>query len=153
MIAELSDGLDMSRVHFLGSVDHDTFIDCLSISTAHVYLTYPFILSWSLLDAMACECLVIGSDTAPVREVIAHAHTGLLTDFFGHQGLAALLLDVLAEPERFVHVRREARRTVLRDFDRHRTCRPAWLRLIEQALASRDRLHAASTPAPRLVDG
>ena len=67
---EVVSNLDLSRVHFVGSLDRGSYLNLLQVSSAHVYLTYPFVLSWSLLDAMATECEIVASDTAPVREVI-----------------------------------------------------------------------------------
>lgn len=64
----------------------------------HIYLTVPFVLSWSLLDALACQCSVLASDTAPVREVIRHGETGLLAGFFDIEGMARLALQVLKDP-------------------------------------------------------
>jgi glycosyltransferase involved in cell wall biosynthesis len=99
-------------------------------------MTYPFVLSWSLLDAMACECLLVGSDTAPVRDVIRHGENGLLFDFFDHQGLADQLTEICRAPKSFAHLRPAARRTVIEQYDRDTVCLPAWLKLIDDTLAA-----------------
>ncbi|MDP3844762.1 MAG: glycosyltransferase family 4 protein [Oxalobacteraceae bacterium] len=93
--------VDLNRVHFLGKVPYATYKKVLQVSAVHIYLTYPFVLSWSLLEAMASGCLIIGSDTAPVREVIEEGENGLLVDFFDAQGIASKVIQVLtaaAEP-------------------------------------------------------
>ena len=80
--------IDPNRVHFLGKLPYEEYLSVLQISSAHVYLTVPFVLSWSMLEAMSIGCLVIGSDTAPVREVITHKENGLLVDFFTPSAIA-----------------------------------------------------------------
>jgi len=105
--------LDPSRIHFLGRVPYPTYQRVLQVSAAHVYLTYPFVLSWSLLEAMASGCLVIGSDTAPVREVIEHGRNGLLVDFFDVEGIAESLQTILAGSSKYTDLRELARATVL----------------------------------------
>lgn len=132
MLRELGDRLDRSRVHFTGKVPYDSLLKLLSMSSAHVYMTYPFVLSWSLLDAMACECLLIGSDTEPVRDVVRHGENGLLFDFFDHEGLAELLVEVCRNQQSYGHLRKAARQTVLDHYDRANVCLPAWLKLIEE---------------------
>ena len=111
--------IDLGRVHFLGRVDYALFRKVLQVSAAHVYLTYPFVLSWSLLEAMAAECLVIGSNTAPVREVIDGAN-GLLVDFFDRQSLVEQVVAALARPERFRAHRKRARETVEASYGKDR---------------------------------
>jgi glycosyltransferase involved in cell wall biosynthesis len=93
--------VDLNRVHFFGKVPYETYQKVLQVSAAHVYLTYPFVLSWSLLEAMASGCLIIGSDTAPVREVIRDGHNGLLVDFFDSAKLSETLITALNKKSGF----------------------------------------------------
>ena len=130
ILAEIKDRLGTGRVHFTGRLPYDQMLAALSISTAHVYYTYPFVLSWSLLEAMASECLIIGSDTAPVRDAVEHGANGLLFDFFDVRALSDALIRACRSPEAYAPLRRAARETVLARFDRNRLCRPAWLRLL-----------------------
>jgi glycosyltransferase involved in cell wall biosynthesis len=90
--------LDPARTHFMGRVPRAQFVRILQVSAAHVYLTYPFVLSWSLLEAMACGAPIVASDTAPVREVISDGSTGRLVDFFDPAALSRAVLDTLADP-------------------------------------------------------
>jgi glycosyltransferase involved in cell wall biosynthesis len=92
---------DLSRFRFLGTVPAPQLAEILSLSDLHIYLTVPFVLSWSLLNALACECTVLASDTAPVREVIRHEENGFLADFFDVEGLATRALAVLKDPEAY----------------------------------------------------
>lgn len=103
--------IDSRRVHFLGKLPYASYRKVLQVSAAHVYLTYPFVLSWSMLEAMACGCLLIGSDTAPVREVLRHTENGYLVDFFDPQAIAAQVLDALHQPQRQQALRHAARQT------------------------------------------
>ena len=93
--AEVADRIDAARVHFLGRLDRDDYLRALQVSSAHIYLTYPFVLSWSVVEAMSAGCLVIGSDTAPVREII-DGDNGLLTPFFDSDAVAAQTIRRLA---------------------------------------------------------
>jgi glycosyltransferase involved in cell wall biosynthesis len=95
------DDYDLSRFIFTGQVSEDQLVDILSLSDLHVYLTVPFVLSWSLMDALACGCTVLASDTPPVREMIRHEENGLLADFFDVDGLTRQALRVLEDPEQF----------------------------------------------------
>lgn len=132
-LSEVAPALDMQRVHFVGRLPHPVLTQLMQVSAAHVYLTYPFVLSWSLLEAMSVGCLVVGSDTAPVREVIEHQRNGLLTDFFDVQALAQTVADALARREELAALRSAARQTVVQRFDLFAHCLPAQLALMEQA--------------------
>ena len=103
--------VDLNRVHFLGRVPYATYQRVLKISAAHVYLTYPFVLSWSMLEAMASECLVIGSRTAPVEEVLRHGENGLLVNFFDPVEIAGSVLSALGAPQQYKELRQAARDT------------------------------------------
>lgn len=142
LLAELRGRFDASRVHFVGQTHYKLLIDILSVSAAHIYLTYPFVLSWSLLDAMACECLVIGSDTAPVRDVIRPGVNGLLVDFFDTNRLADQIVEVCRKPQAYAPLRTAARRTVVSGYDRETKCLPAWLNLIDEVLQDTHALRA-----------
>ena len=133
MLKELSDSLDLSRVHFLGRVPYLTFLSVLQISRAHVYLTYPFVLSWSMLEALSAGCLVIGSRTAPVEEVLRHRENGLRVDFFDTAGIADAVVDALANPEAYRAIRERARRSVIEGYDLHTLALPAQLKLVREA--------------------
>ena len=100
--------IDPARTHFLGRVPYATYLQVLQVSAAHVYLTYPFVLSWSMLEAMACGALVIGSDTAPVREVVDDGHNGLLAPFFDVEAICGKVCEALTQPNKFAPLRRHA---------------------------------------------
>jgi glycosyltransferase involved in cell wall biosynthesis len=108
--------IPQESIVFPGVVPHSVLRQLFQISAAHLYLTYPFVLSWSVLEAMACGALVIGSDTAPVREVIKTGQNGLLVPFFDTDALAEAILGVLKAPARHFGMRAAARRTVERRF-------------------------------------
>jgi glycosyltransferase involved in cell wall biosynthesis len=131
MLDELGARLDQDRVHFVGQIPHDRMIDIFSIGAAHVYYTYPFVLSWSLIEAMACECLILGSDTAPVRDAIEHGRTGLLLPFFDVDALSKAMIAAVRDGEALAPMRAAARATALERFDR-RTGMAVWLELIDQ---------------------
>jgi glycosyltransferase involved in cell wall biosynthesis len=128
---EIGDKVDWSRVHFVGKLPYAQYLKILQVSAAHVYLTYPFVLSWSMLEAMAAGCLVIGSATAPVQEVIHNGENGLLVDFFNPEEVATRVAEVLAKPEAYAALRLAARETVVRNYDLHTRCLPQWVRLVQ----------------------
>lgn len=137
MLAELKGRLDLGRIHFIGRVPHEVMIDALSISWAHVYYTYPFVLSWSLLEAMACECLVIASDTAPLHDAITNGRDGILLDFFDVGALSDALIGATHAPGAFQQMRKRARETVLEKFDIAKSGARGWVDLVEQIAAEK----------------
>jgi glycosyltransferase involved in cell wall biosynthesis len=109
--------LPEDRVHFVGSLPYGEYVKLIKCTHAHVYLTRPFVLSWSMLEAMSCEGLVIASDTAPVQEVITNGINGLLVDFFRPDQLAQTISNVLDRPNDFAQMRKKARETVVAKYD------------------------------------
>lgn len=132
LLRELDGRLDRSRVHFLGPLPYARYLSALRISRAHVYLSYPFVLSWSLIEAMSLGAPLIASDTAPVREVIDDGVEGRLVDFFDREALVDAITQALAQPDDWRARRQAARARAQRDFDLHRVCLPAQRRLLEQ---------------------
>jgi len=130
LLRELDGRIDLSRVSFTGRIPYERYLELLRRSSVHVYLTYPFVLSWSLLEAMSAGCLVVGSRTAPVEEVIRDGENGLLVDFFDRDALAARIDGALSG--RFDALRTKARQTVVEGFDLQQVCLPAQRRLVAQ---------------------
>jgi len=130
MLREVGDRLDLSRIAFLGRIPYESYRRLLQVSRVHAYLTYPFVLSWSMLEALAAECLVIGSATPPVKEVLRHGENGLLVDFFDIEGWARVIAKALADPAAFQPLRKAARAGVVRDYDLDTVCLPRQLKLI-----------------------
>ncbi|HEX2824855.1 MAG TPA: glycosyltransferase [Burkholderiales bacterium] len=128
LLGEPGGRIDTSRVHFPGWLPYPALRSVYRVSSAHVYLTYPFILSWSVLEAMACGCAVVGSTTAPVEEVIAHGDNGRLVDFFDSSMLAEEIASVLQTDTSAM--RRRARETVVDRYDLTRICLPAQRRAL-----------------------
>lgn len=117
MLAEVGARLDASRVHFLGRLPYDQYLRVLQLSSVHVYLTYPFVLSWSMLEAMATGAVVVGSRTAPVEEIIDDGVNGYLVDFFSHQALADAVCRACSARESLDPMRRAAMMTVAQRFN------------------------------------
>src|SRR5215510_4921422 len=136
LLAELEGRLDLRRVHFLGRLPYEQYLTVLQISTVHVYLTYPFVLSWSLLEAMSAGCLVVGSRTPPVEEVVRDHENGELVDFFDVDGLADRVAAASAQQTDDVNnrMRSAARETVVRRYDAGAVCLPAYLGLLQSLL-------------------
>ena len=133
---EVADQIDRSRLHFTGWLPYGEYLKALQVSSAHIYLTYPFVLSWSLIEALSCGCLIIASDTPPVREVI-NEENGILVPFFQPDKLAETVIDALAKPRSFQAMRKQARRTAVEQFDLKRVCLPKMVALIHKMADSR----------------
>ncbi|MDU8912920.1 glycosyltransferase [Aestuariicoccus sp. MJ-SS9] len=118
---------DWKRVHYLGRVPYDRFLSMMQVSRVHVYLTYPFVLSWSLLEAMSAECAILASDTAPVKEALTEDETGRMVDFFDHAGLVDRLCDLLDDPEARARLGKAARAHVRAHYDLQSVCLPKHL--------------------------
>jgi glycosyltransferase involved in cell wall biosynthesis len=130
---EVKAELDMERVHFLGNVPYPDFLQMLQLSTVHAYLTYPFVLSWSLLEAMSSGCAIVASDTTPVREAIAHNKTGRLVDFFDVAGLANNVIALCGDRTERDRLGQAAREFALSQYDLQSHCLPgqmAWVKAL-----------------------
>jgi glycosyltransferase involved in cell wall biosynthesis len=147
LLAELDGKLDLARVHFLGRMNYPQYLAVLQISSAHIYLTYPFVLSWSLLEAMAAGCAVVASRTAPVEEVIRDGENGYLIDFFDCDGLADRVSDVLLNRDRQERIRAAARRTAVERFDLTTKSLPAYLALLRRLIRGQGRNSFSGAPA------
>ncbi len=135
LTAQLGNRLDLSRVHFVGKLDYQSYADLLKRSDVHVYLTYPFVASWSLREALASGCAIVGSDTGPVQEFIRHGKNGLLAPFHDPDAIADSVLELLENRPLALRLRRAARR------DAERTLSMAdylanYEALIEQTIAA-----------------
>jgi glycosyltransferase involved in cell wall biosynthesis len=142
LLAELDGALDLRRIHFLGHLPYQQYLAVLQISTVHVYLTYPFVLSWSLLEAMAVGCCVVSSRTPPVEEVMSDRETGRLVDFFDVDGLADCIVTALAPEADDLNnrIRAAARDTVFTKYDVNTVSLPAYLDLLNTLLPASKRL-------------
>lgn len=119
--------LDPARVHFTGPLPYVEYVQVLRASSAHVYLTRPFVLSWSLLEAMSAGCAIVASATAPVLEVMRDGENGLLTDFFDVPAIARRMSEALDAPHSALRAR--ARETIVQHYSARRLLpqRAAWL--------------------------
>jgi glycosyltransferase involved in cell wall biosynthesis len=127
---------DLSRVHFLGHIPYQYFVPLLQLSTVHVYLTYPFVLSWSLLEAMSAGCAIIASDTQPLHEAIRNDETGRLVNFFDLKALADSVCDLLDKPEERARLGSAARAFAKATYDLKTVCLPrqlVWVRKLSQS--------------------
>jgi glycosyltransferase involved in cell wall biosynthesis len=128
--------LDLSRVHFVGPLPYGQYLKVIQASDIHVYLSRPFVLSWSFTEALSTGCLVLGSDTGPVREVIKDGENGLLVDFFAPKQIADRIDEALDHPNRMTDLRVKARQTILDGYDLAKLL-PKHLELIKQVAERR----------------
>lgn len=145
LLSEVS--VDPTRVHFLGRLPYAQYLRLLQVSSVHVYLTVPFVLSSSMLEAMSAGCLVVGSNTAPVQEVIEHGKNGLLVDFFSPGDIADAVEQVLEHPDRMQALRDVARQTIIERYEVRQSLR-AYGKLIGALLNGKKM--AGHTNVPRL---
>lgn len=129
---EVRDRIDLGRVHFVGRIPYSSFVDLMRITRVHAYLTYPFVLSWSMLEAMSAGALVVASRTPPVEEVIDDGINGRLVDFFDVDGWSETLIEALANPDRFRDLRMAGRQTIVDRYDLKSSCLPQLVRFVEQ---------------------
>jgi glycosyltransferase involved in cell wall biosynthesis len=130
LLKEVGAQLPMERVHFLGKLPYADYLRVIQVSACHVYLTYPFVLSWSCVESLSAGSVVVASRTGPVEEVITHGENGLLVDFFDTAALAKQVAEVLADPDAYRGMREKARRTVVDNYDLRTHCLPKLVRLI-----------------------
>jgi glycosyltransferase involved in cell wall biosynthesis len=128
--SQISDA-DWSRVHFVGKVPYAQFLRLLQVSSVHLYLTYPFVLSWSLLEAMSAGCAIVASNTQPVREVIAHGETGLLVDFFSPAQVTESICTLLADARARARLGGRARDFARSHYDLASICLPRQLEWVQ----------------------
>jgi glycosyltransferase involved in cell wall biosynthesis len=128
------DHIDMNRVHFLGHVAPQYFIPLLQLSRVHVYLTYPFVLSWSLLEAMSVGCAIVASDTLPLHEAIRHNETGRLVNFFDAHALTEDICYLLDNPEKRATLGSNARVFAQANYDLKTICLPKQLAWVNSLL-------------------
>ncbi len=131
-LSEIADRVDQSRIHFTGYLPYGDYLKVLQVSRAHVYMTYPFILSWSVLEAMSAGCLVIASATPPVQEVITDRQNGLLFPFEEPVTLANHAISVLSDPGKYNSLRTAARQSIVSLYDFNTVSYPAFKQLIQR---------------------
>jgi glycosyltransferase involved in cell wall biosynthesis len=129
-----SDRFDLDRFIFTGRIAPEELVNVFSLSDLHIYLTVPFVLSWSMMDALACGCTVLASDTAPVREMIQHERNGLLAGFYDVDRFTKLALEVLDDPRAYRHLGAAASEMIHAKYSLER-CLPRMLDLYQRTLS------------------
>ena len=149
LMAEVGSRLDLDRVHFLGQIPYETYLNVLQVSSVHIHLTYPFVLSWSFLEAMSAGCKIIGSATPPVLEVLRDRENGLAVDFFSTDQICDRVDEVLDHPDRMQSLGNAARETAIREFDLTTVALPHWNKLLN--VLAEGKLPPEQPPDPGLA--
>jgi glycosyltransferase involved in cell wall biosynthesis len=139
--AELKNDIDWKRVHFLGMLPYKDYLKVLQVSSVHVYLTYPFVLSWSMLEAMSAGCALVASNTPPVTELIEDGRNGRLVDFFDTGAIAKATHELIEARSDWGAMRNAARETVVKHYDLNKVCLPRLMKLLQRdvgAMPARD---------------
>lgn len=131
MLAEVGDNLDLDRVHFVGRQSYDDYLALIQLTRVHCYLTYPFVLSWSLTEAMSAGAYIVGSDTEPVRELIKAGENGRLVPFFDVPGLSSCLIRGLEGDPEAERLKSAARQTIVKGYDLQSHCLPRQIEWVE----------------------
>jgi glycosyltransferase involved in cell wall biosynthesis len=147
MLAEVGDRLDHDRIWFAGKLPYPTYQRVLQLSTVHTYLTFPFVLSWSFIEAMACGCTIVGSQTGPVEEVIEDGVNGRLVPFFDREALRATVADLLADEAQRARLGAAARHHARRHYDVNDVTLPRYAEVVRAIAEGRP----ISRRAPRLA--
>lgn len=137
LLDEVGGELDLSRIFFVGRVPYQSLLELFSITALHIYMTVPFVLSWSMLEAMACEAPVLASATGPVTEIIEEGENGFLFDYFSADQLAEQVTRLMESPALRSKVGKRARQYIVENYDLDSRCLPRHLALIDEVLASR----------------
>jgi len=127
---EVGGQVNWNNVYFLNKLPYESYLKVLQVSAVHVYLTYPFVLSWSMLEAMSSGCVLVASNTAPVKELINDGENGFLVDFFSFDELALKVAEALSNQSKLGFIRLNARNTIINKYDLYKICLPAWQALI-----------------------
>ncbi|MGO1118049.1 glycosyltransferase family 4 protein [Rhodovibrionaceae bacterium A322] len=143
--------VDLDRVHFVGRVPYADFMKIMQVSNVHVYLTYPFVLSWSVLEAMSMGCCLVASNTSPVQEVITDGENGFLVDFFNPQEISDKVEEVLEDPDQMTHIRENARQFIIDNYDLKRIALPSQLAVIQALIDGKTPPLVASAHEPVLA--
>jgi glycosyltransferase involved in cell wall biosynthesis len=130
-VRDQNQDIDWDRVFFLGNLDYEIYKSVIQLATVHVYLTYPFVVSWSLLEAMSVGAAIVASDTAPVREFIEADSNGLVADFFDYEEIAAKISSLINDPALRKRLGDSARETIRNHYDLNTASLPNQLAWIE----------------------